>query len=72
MVENNVWKITLYNNFNAVIALLPFIVCSGDLKTVLAGRSASKISSWVMLTLSALLGVLLSFASATQIKYTSP
>lgn len=72
LVENNVWKITLYNNLNAAIVLFPLLVFSGNLKSVLASRSASKMYSWGVLTLNALLGVLFSFTGAAQIKYTSP
>lgn len=72
LVDNNPWKITLYNNFNAVILFLPLIVVSGDLNTVMSSPSTRTIHYWAMLTLSGLLGVMISFASAAQIKYTSP
>ncbi len=71
-MESNPWKITLYSNLNAVFIFLPLIVLSGDLKTLMVGRAVRSMNFWFMLTLSGLLGVSISFATAAQIKYTSP
>ncbi|EME32879.1 sugar-phosphate:phosphate translocator, DMT family isoform 1 [Galdieria sulphuraria] len=71
-VDNDPWKITLYNNVNACLLFLPFIYFSGEVNTLMSSENVSNPSFWIMLSMSGLLGILISFATATQIKYTSP
>lgn len=72
LVENNPWKITLYNNLNATVLFLPLIFLSGDFNTVLSTPAIRSPGYWFIMICSGLLGVMISFASAAQIKYTSP
>lgn len=72
LVDNNPWKITLYNNLNASFLFLPLILFSGEINTVLNSDLTRSFHYWVLLFLSGLLGVMISFATAAQIKYTSP
>lgn len=72
LVDNNPWKITLYNNLNASILFLPLILFSGELNTITSAEQTQTMNYWFLLILSGLLGVSISFATAAQIKYTSP
>lgn len=72
LVENNPWKITLYNNLNASFLFLPLILFSGELNYLVSSPDLRNPSYWGLLMLSGLLGVSISFATAAQIKYTSP
>jgi solute carrier family 35 (GDP-fucose transporter), member C1 len=72
IVENNPWKITLYNNLNATIIFLPLIVLSGEVPTILESPTVRTLNFWLLMCLGGLLGVSISFATAAQIKYTSP
>lgn len=72
LVDNNPWKITLYNNLNAVLLFPPLIYLSGDFSTLLNSPMLNSLTYWILLTISGLLGVMISFATAAQIKYTSP
>lgn len=72
LVDNNPWKITLYNNFNAMFLFLPLIVFSGEIPLLLASPVTQTLKYWVLIVIGGLLGVCISFASAAQIKFTSP
>lgn len=72
LVDNNPWKITLYNNINASFLFLPLIFLSGEVKFLAESTSIRSMSYWGLLIFSGLLGVMISFATAAQIKYTSP
>lgn len=72
LVDNNPWKITLYNNTLASILFLPLIVGSGEVSVILNSPVVRTINFWSLMLLGGLLGVGISFATAAQIKYTSP
>lgn len=72
LVDNNPWKITLYNNVNASFLFLPLILFSGEIGVILNSPLTRTLNYWFLLFISGLLGVSISFATAAQIKYTSP
>lgn len=72
LVDNNPWKITLYNNLNASILFIPVIILSGEPQVILTSANARTLFFWTLMTIGGALGILISFASAAQIKYTSP
>lgn len=72
LVDNNPWKITLYNNVNASFLFLPLILFSGEIPVILNSPLTRTPHYWFLLGCSGLLGVSISFATAAQIKYTSP
>lgn len=72
LVDNNPWKLTLYNNINASILFLPLIILSGEPQVVITSEVIKRLSFWSMMTVAGTLGVLISFAAAAQVKYTSP
>ena len=72
LVDNNPWKMTLYNNANAAVVFLPVIFYSGEVQTILQAEITRTGPFWILMTLSGGLGILMSFAYATQVKYTSP
>jgi solute carrier family 35 (GDP-fucose transporter), member C1 len=72
LVDNNPWKITLYNNFNASFLFLPLIVLSGELPIITSSPIVRTLDFWTLMFAGGLLGIGISFATAAQIKYTSP
>jgi solute carrier family 35 (GDP-fucose transporter), member C1 len=72
LVDNNPWKITLYNNTLASFLFLPLIVGSGELSVILSAPQLRTFHFWSLMCVGGLLGVGISFATAAQIKYTSP
>ncbi len=72
LVDNNAWRLTLYNNLNASFLFLPLIVLAGEPQKVLASANVYTFKFWVLMTISGVFGVLISFAAAAQVKHTSP
>lgn len=72
LVDNNPWKLTLYNNLNASLLFIPLIIGFGEPRMILASANIVKLKFWSMMTAGGLFGICISFAVAAQIKYTSP
>lgn len=72
LVDNNPWKITLYNNLNATYLFLPLIIVTGEVPVLLESPLVRTLGFWFLMFIGGLLGVGISFATAAQIKYTSP
>jgi GDP-fucose transporter C1 len=71
-VDNNPWKLTLYNNLNAAVLFLPLILLTGEGSELLNNPTTRKGLFWVLMTVGGILGIAISFAAAAQIKWTSP
>eukprot|EP01135_Chromosphaera_perkinsii_P006761 Nk52_evm9s578 gene=Nk52_evmTU9s578 len=71
-VGGNSFKLSLYNNFNAIFILLPFTFLTGDFQKVMGDEKVFMWQFWALLTLSGVLGFLIGIATYTQISYTSP
>ncbi|CAN8073891.1 unnamed protein product [Agarophyton chilense] len=72
IVDNNPWKLTLYNNMNAAIIFIPLILCFGEPQVILMSENILKLKFWLMMVTGGVFGICISFAVAAQIKYTSP
>lgn len=72
LVDNNPWKLTLYNNLNASILFIPLIIGFGEPSTIIASVNIFKPKFWALMTTGGVFGICISFAVAAQIKYTSP
>ncbi|KAJ8901106.1 hypothetical protein NDN08_004966 [Rhodosorus marinus] len=72
LVDNDPWKITLYNNFISSFLFFPIMFGFGEPKIVMQSPNIYRSEFWVLMTFGGALGVLISFATAAQIKYTSP
>lgn len=72
LVNNDPWRLTLYNNANASVLFLPLIILSGEPAQILASPNIYRIAFWGMMTTAGVFGVLISFAAAAQVKHTSP
>ena len=55
-VDNNIWRLTLYNNLNAVILFLPLMAVTGDLKALYVFQYLWTWKLWSMLLLSGVFG----------------
>lgn len=71
-VDNSPWRMTLYNNANATVLFLPLIIAFGELPTIASSENVRSLHFWAVMTVGGTLGVAISFASAAQIKWTSP
>ncbi|KAI0556568.1 GDP-fucose transporter [Gracilaria domingensis] len=72
IVDNNPWKLTLYNNMNAAIIFIPLIFSFGEPQVILMSENILKLKFWLMMIIGGVFGICISFAVAAQIKYTSP
>lgn len=71
-VDNDPWKMTLYNNANATLLFVPLVVAFGELPVIFSSDNARTLLFWTVMTVGGMLGVAISFAAAAQIKWTSP
>ena len=69
-VDNNEWKLMLYNNLSASMLLIPLPLVSGELSKVINFEFAGFM--WFVLIATGLLGFGVNLAMFLQIKYTSP
>eukprot|EP00177_Eucheuma_denticulatum_P006023 GFKZ01010992.1.p1 GENE.GFKZ01010992.1~~GFKZ01010992.1.p1 ORF type:complete len:348 (-),score=45.05 GFKZ01010992.1:275-1318(-) len=72
LVENNPWKLTLYNNLNASMLFIPLIFAFGEPSAIVSSPNILKPNFWALMTAGGAFGICISFAVAAQIKYTSP
>ncbi|XP_054626912.1 GDP-fucose transporter 1 [Dunckerocampus dactyliophorus] len=71
-VDENIWKLSYYNNVNACILFLPLILLSGEMDRVASFSRLSDMSFWGMMTLGGVFGFAIGYVTGLEIKYTSP
>jgi solute carrier family 35 (GDP-fucose transporter), member C1 len=72
LVDGNVWKLSAYNNINACIMFIPFIVLTGELDIIFANfNMLFSLQFWLIMTLSGFFGFLIGIVTTMQIKATS-
>jgi GDP-fucose transporter C1 len=71
-VDKNVWRLCLYNNFNACILFLPLMLIFGELPTVFSYSKIFNIPFWFAMTGAGLLGFSMGYVTGYQIQMTSP
>ncbi|KAF5400769.1 GDP-L-fucose transporter [Paragonimus heterotremus] len=70
-VEGSAWRLTFYNNLNAMVLFLPLIVLT-EINNLRSSSFWFSTNFWSMMILSGVLGFAIGFVSTLQIKYTSP
>lgn len=71
-VDNSIWRLTFYNNINACILFLPFLLLSSELRTLYHFSKLGSVHFWGMMTLSGVFGFAIGYVTGLQIKFTSP
>lgn len=72
LVDNNPWRLTLYNNVNACFLFIPLILVFDKPSHIMASPNITSLNFWALMTAGGAFGICVSFAVAAQIKYTSP
>eukprot|EP00794_Sanderia_malayensis_P006088 gene6088-6791_t len=72
VVEGNIWRLQLYNNFNALFLFPPLMIMMGELSVVSSFKYISSSYFWLMITLSGVFGIAIGYITGLQIKVTSP
>lgn len=71
-VDNNIWKLTLYNNFNACCIFLPLMFLFGEHNEVAAFPKLFDSYFLFAMMLSGVLGFSMGYVTSLQIQVTSP
>uniref|UniRef100_A0A1I8IJP4 MYND-type domain-containing protein n=1 Tax=Macrostomum lignano TaxID=282301 RepID=A0A1I8IJP4_9PLAT len=71
-VDNSIWKLSLYNNFNASFAFLPVLLFTSDIGHVMEFPRSGRVNLLFVLLGSGVLGFAIGYVTGLQIQYTSP
>ncbi|CAF4583498.1 unnamed protein product [Rotaria magnacalcarata] len=71
-VDKNIWRLCLYNNFNACILFLPLMLVFGEIPVVFNYSKLFNIPFWTAMTAAGFLGFSMGYVTGYQIKVTSP
>jgi GDP-fucose transporter C1 len=71
-VDNNIWRLTLYNNLNAMLLFLPLMAITGDFNKLYDFPGLWSLNLWSMLFLSGIFGFAIGYVTGLQIQVTSP
>ena len=71
-VDGNIWKLQMYNNFNAVILFLPLMFFNNEQSVLKSFTHFKDPYFWAMISLSGVFGIGIGFVTGLQIKVTSP
>ena len=71
-VDGNIWKLQLYNNFNASLLFVPLMLFNGEQDTLASFEHLHNPRFWGMMSLAGVFGIAIGFVTGLQIKVTSP
>eukprot|EP00050_Salpingoeca_kvevrii_P007850 m.299031 g.299031 ORF g.299031 m.299031 type:complete len:330 (-) comp14021_c0_seq1:127-1116(-) len=72
LVGDDMWRMTAYNNTNALLLFLPVMIMMGEISEVAASSEIVSSSYWTLMTIAGLFGVMIGLVSMMQIRVTSP
>lgn len=72
LVDNNIWRLGLYNNINACCILIPLALVFGEWKSISEFDSKLDPIFWSMMIISGVFGFLIGVLTGLCIKVTSP
>ncbi len=72
VVDNNLWRLQLYNNVNALVLLVPLSVLFGEVDALRSFEYWTSPWFYVLLVIAGTFGVAIGYVSGLQIKVTSP
>lgn len=71
-VDKNVWRLCLYNNFNACILFLPLMIVFGEVPVVWNFSKLFDGGFWTAMSFAGFLGFSMGYVTGLQIQVTSP
>ncbi len=71
-VEDNIWKLALYNNFNACLLMIPLMLFNGDFTKVLFMPNLFDTTFWFYMIIAGIFGFAISYVTGLQIQFTTP
>ena len=72
VVDNNLWRLQLYNNVNALVLLIPLSVLFGEVNVLKSFQYWTTPWFYALLVMAGTFGVAIGYVSGLQIKVTSP
>lgn len=71
-VDENIWRLILYNNFNAFWMFLPLMIFAGELNGLLSFPRFFDYTFWLLMFLSGIFGFTIGYVGSLQVQVTSP
>lgn len=72
LLDNNVWRLTYYNNLNAVVLFMPLMLIFGELPEVIHFPKLTNPMFWVYMNIGGIFGFAIGYVTGLQIQITSP
>lgn len=67
-VDKNIWRLCLYNNFNACILFLPLMLIFGEYSIVINYQKLFHIPFWITMTISGIFAFAMNYVTFCQIQ----
>ena len=71
-VEQNVFKLALYNNLNACVLFLPLMLLAGEAPEIWSFNKLFDVTFWSMMCIGGVFGFAIGYVTGLQIQVTSP
>ncbi|CAI4225471.1 unnamed protein product [Auanema sp. JU1783] len=71
-VGDSIWRLTMYNNLNAMFLFLPLMLFNGEFGEVMYFPRLFDFTFWFLMTLSGVFGFMMGYVTGWQIQVTSP
>lgn len=68
LVDDSIWRLTLYNNVNACILFVPLIFFSSEYSRIFYFQKLFTPQFWIMMTLSGFFGFIMGYVTGWQIQ----
>lgn len=72
VVDNNIWRLTFYNNVNACFIFLPLMLTFGEAGEVWGFSKLRDVTFWTYMTVGGVFGFAIGYITGLQIQVTSP
>ncbi|CAB3396643.1 unnamed protein product [Caenorhabditis bovis] len=71
-VGDCLWRLTMYNNLNALILFLPLMLFNGEFGAIFYFERLFDTTFWILMTISGIFGFMMGYVTGWQIQATSP
>ena len=72
VVDQNIWKLALYNNVNACVLFVPLMLVFGEVAEVIAFEKLFDLYFWFFMVVGGVFGFAIGYVTGLQIQVTSP
>ena len=72
LVDQNIWTLTFYNNINACVLFIPFMLLNSELYSITHSEVIHSIAFWIEMLVAGIFGFAIGYVTGLQIQVTSP